>query len=252
MTQLYRKVLNTHLAVSEAFASAQAAPPAQPDTATLLDGVDEHGNPKPTPETAPLLDSVNDAEFVVTDEMRLDAANVVREWADSELESGEGFADRLYALIIGAAGGGDEDLTDDEADYAAALAELVGDYLEGKGIPSEDVDTLLEGDLEDNDLATRIHDALLDAMPQGDDAMLDDAEKFVWGETEENMLDATYRKVLAVRAGKKVRIKKRVAGTVRLTAAQKVAVKKMQRRAFSGTAKMKRARSMRLRRKLIG
>ncbi|MDG9809413.1 MULTISPECIES: hypothetical protein [Pseudomonas] len=245
---LYRGVLASSLAAAVAFA---AAAPARPES--LLDNVDEHGNPKlpNVDDQNNLLDSAEDHDFAITEEMRLDAASVVREWAESELESGEGYADRLYALIIGAAGGGDEDLTDDQADYAAVIAELVGDFLEGKGIPSDDIDALLGGDLEDNDLAARIHDALLDHMPQGDDAMLDDTEKFVMGDSEEAMLDAAYRKVMAIRKGKKVRINKRISGTVRLTAAQKVAVKKMQRKAFSGTAKMKRARSMRLRRKLI-
>ncbi|MCK2122131.1 hypothetical protein [Pseudomonas sp. PNPG3] len=244
---LYRGVLANSVAAAVAFA---AAAPQQPQVDPMLDNVDEHGNPKPT-QVDDLMDSAENHEYAITEEMRLDAASVVHEWAESELESDEGYADRLYALIIGAAGGGDEDLTDEEADYAAVIAELVGDFLEGKGIPADDVDTLLGGDLEDNDLAARIHDALLDKMPQGDEAMLDDTEKFVMGESEESMLDASYRKVLAIRKGKKVRISKRISGTVRLTAAQKVAVKKMQRKAFSGTAKMKRARSMRLRRKLI-
>lgn len=247
---LYRGVLQSSLAVAVAFA-ATASPDPQPDA--LLDNTGADGQPKPLPEgnQNPLLDSADNHAFAITDEMRLDAASIVREWADADLESGEGYADRLYALIIGAAGGGDEDLTDDEADYAAVIAELVGDYLEDKGIPGDDVDALLGGNLEDEDLAARIHDVLLDKMPQGDDAMMDDTEKFVMGESEASMLDAAYRKVMAIRKGKKVRINKRISGTVRLTAAQKVAVKKMQRKAFSGAAKMKRARSLRLRRKLI-
>lgn len=103
----------------------------------------------------------------------------------------------------------------------------------------------------ENDVAARIHDALLDKLPQGEDAMLDDADKFVSGEDDE-MLDAVYKKVVAIRGGKKVRIKKRISGRVRLTAAQKGAVRKMQRRAFSGAAKMKRAKSMRMRTRLLG
>ena len=79
--------------------------------------------------------------------------------------------------------------------------------------------------------------------------MLDDAGRFVDGD-DDAMLDATYRKVIAVRGGKKVRLRKRIAGTVRLSAAQKSAVRKMQRKAFSGAAKIKRAKSMRLRQKM--
>lgn len=239
-TSLYRSVLATNVALAMALATPALVEP-QKLPGNMLDdtnkGADEDEGPG----------------FVITDEMRQEAAGIVAEWADSELEEGEGYADRLYALIVGAAGAGDdEDLTDEEAEYAAILAELVGDFLEGKKIPEDDVDTLLGGDLEDNDVAARIHDALLDSMPQGDEAMMDDTEKFVLGESDDAMLDATYKKVMAIRKGKKVRIKKRIAGKVRLTAAQKGAVRKMQRKANSGAAKMKRARSMRMHRKMIG
>jgi hypothetical protein len=243
MKSLYRNVLATNVALALALTPAVSIVPEKPPgNGNMLDDTKNGGGENEGPG------------FVITDEMRQEAAGIVAEWADSELETGEGYADRLYALIVGAAGGGDddEDLTDDQAQYAAILAELVGDYLEGKKIPEDDVDTLLGGDLEDNDLAARIHDVLLDSMPQGDDAMMDDTEKFVLGESDDAMLDATYKKVMAIRAGKKVRIKKRIAGRVRLTAAQKGAVRKMQRKAFSGAAKMKRARSMRMHRKMIG
>ena len=198
------------------------------------------------------IDPANAPAALFTEEMRQEAVSIVQEWAESELEAGEGFGDRLYALIVGSATDGDEEMNDDEAEYAASLAELVGDYLEGKGIDAGDVESLLSDDPSfDNDVAARIHDALLDKLPQGEDAMLDDADKFVSGDDDE-MLDAVYKKVVAIRAGKKVRIKKRISGRVRLTAAQKGAVRKMQRKAFSGQAKMKRAKSMRLRNRLLG
>lgn len=61
------------------------------------------------------------------------------------------------------------------------------------------------------------------------------------------VLDATYRKKLVVRRGKKVRINKRVSGHVRLTAKQKVSVRKMLRKSHSAMASARRARSMRVR-----
>lgn len=244
MDKLLQHVLNTQAAVNLAYATPALAPevPAQP--ALPLD-----------PLVAAMLDAVkpeNAPGTLFTDEMRQDAVNIVQEWSESELDEGEGFGDRLYALIVGSATEGDEDLTDDEADYAAAVAELVGDYLEGKGIEAADVDALLSDDPSfDNDVAARIHDALLDNLPQGDDAMLDDADNFINGNDDE-MLDAVYKKVVAIRGGRKVRIKKRVSGRVRLTAAQKGAIRKMHKKAFSGAAKMKRAKSMRLRQRLLG
>lgn len=243
MEKLLQHVLITGAAVAKAYAApAVVLEPQLPNlelsplAQAMLDAV--------KPENAPAA--------LYTDEMRQDAVAIVQEWAESELEDGEGFGDRLYALIVGSATDGDEDMSDDEADYAASVAELVGDYLEGKGIDTADVESLLSDDPSfDNDVAARIHDALLDKLPQGDDAMLDDADKFVSGDDDE-MLDAVYKKVVAIRGGKKVRIKKRVSGRVRLTAAQKGAVRKMQRKAFSGQAKMKRAKSMRLRQRLLG
>ena len=189
-------------------------------------------------------------EIAYTDTMRLDATRVIREWSETDdLGEGEGYGDRLLALLVGTAADSDTDLTEDEVDYAGMVAELVGDYLEDKGIPGDDIDTLISSGDFDNDVAERVHEMLLDKLPQGDDAMNDDASRFVDG-GDDDMLDATYRKVVAVRGGRKVKLKKRIAGTVRLTAAQKGAVRKMQRKAFSGGAKIKRAKSMRLRKKL--
>ena len=61
------------------------------------------------------------------------------------------------------------------------------------------------------------------------------------------ILEATYKKMKVVRGGKLVVAKKRISGTVRLSAAQKAGLKKARRRAFSSAAKMKRAKSLRMR-----
>lgn len=65
--------------------------------------------------------------------------------------------------------------------------------------------------------------------------------------TDPATLDAVYKKKIVIRRGKKVRINKRVSGTVRLTAKQKVAVRKMLRKTHSAVAQMRRAKSMRVR-----
>ena len=208
---------------------------------------------------ANMLDNANNANnnaevpaIVYTEDMRLDATRVIAEWAQTdELDGDEGYGDRLLALIVGTAAHSDNDLTEDEVEYAGMVAEVVGDYLEDKGIPADDIDALLGDASFDNDVAERVHEALLDKLPDGEEAMMDDAGRFVDGdETDDQMLDATYRKKVVVRGGKKIRINKRIAGTIRLNAAQKSAVRKMQRKAFSGAAKIKRAKSMRLRRKM--
>lgn len=67
------------------------------------------------------------------------------------------------------------------------------------------------------------------------------------GGADPAVLDATYKKKTVVRRGRKVRINKRVSGTVRLNAKQKIAVRKMLRKSHSAVAQVRRAKSMRVR-----
>lgn len=231
---MLRNVLKNTNAVAEAVQKANAGSTAA-DNGNMLDAANNNDLPA----------------IVFTEDMRLDATRVIAEWAQTDdLGDDEGYGDRLLALIVGTAAHSDTDLTDDEVEYAGMIAELVGDYLADKGILEDDLDALFNDGNFDNDVAERVHEALLDKLPDGEDAMIDDAGRFVDGEDDDTMLDATYRKKIVVRGGKKIRINKRIAGTVRLTAAQKSAVRKMQRKAFSGGAKIKRAKSMRLRKKM--
>lgn len=235
---LLSEILKNSSTVAEAVHKAAAG---QSDSnANMLDNANLPNNDADVPD------------IVYTEDMRLDATRVIAEWAQTDdLDGDEGYGDRLLALIVGTAAHSDNDLTEDEVQYAGMVAEVVGDYLEDKGIPADDIDALLGDASFDNDVAERVHEALLDKLPDGEEAMMDDAGRFVDGdETDDNMLDATYRKKIVVRGGKKIRINKRIAGTIRLNAAQKAAVRKMQRKAFSGAAKIKRAKSMRLRRKM--
>lgn len=276
LTQILRSTHAVQVAVSNAAAmldsaNAEAAKKqAEADAAALLDAA--NASPEAAAAAAvaaqqaaaatvaanaaaaALLDAANNSDtpdIVYSEEMRLDATRVIREWAETDdLDTDEGYGDRLLALIVGTAAHSDNDLTEDEVEYAGMVAELVGDILEKKGIPGDDIDALFADGNFDNEVGERVYELLLDKMPQGEDAVLDDAGKFVDGEDDDNMLDATYRKVIAIRKGKKVRLNKRIAGTVRLNAKQKAAVRKMQRKAFSGGAKIKRAKSMRLRRKM--
>jgi len=240
MTNMLSDILKNTRAVAAAVqkASVVASEQEQQPTQAMLDAAAAAGADADVPDV------------VYTETMRLDAMSVITEWAQTdELGEGEGYGDRLLALIVGTAAHSDNDLTEDEVEYGGMVAELVGDILEGKGISEDDIDALIgEGDF-DNDVGERVHEALLDSLPDGEEAMLDEGGRFVDGE-DDKMLDATYRKVFAIRGGKKVRRKKRISGTVRLNAAQKAAVRKMQRKSFSGGAKIRRARSMRLRKKM--
>ena len=55
---------------------------------------------------------------------------------------------------------------------------------------------------------------------------------------------------MAVRNGKKMRIRKRISGTVRLSAKQKLAIRKARMKSHSAGAMMRRMKSMRMRRKM--
>lgn len=267
LTQILRSTRSIETAFSNAAASAALLDSANAEEASktaaaaaaaaLLDSANADDTTKAAAAAAAaaLLDAANSGaetpDIVFSEEMRLDATRVIREWAETDdLDTDEGYGDRLLALIVGTAAHSDNDLTEDEVEYAGMVAELVGDILEKKGIPGDDIDALFADGKFDNDVGERVYELLLDKMPQGEDAVLDDAGKFVDGDDGDDMLDATYRKVIAVRKGKKVRLNKRIAGTVRLNAKQKAAVRKMQRKAFSGGAKIKRAKSMRLRQKM--
>lgn len=240
--------MNDILKMSNAvtLAVAKANQPSQPDgNGNMLDSAKQSGDKGKD-------DDQNVPDIVYTDTMRRDTTHVIKEWSETtteDLGEGEGLGDRLLALVVGTAADSETDLTEDEAEYAGMVAELLGDYLIEKGIAEDDVEALVFSGDFGNDVADRVHEALLDKLPSGEDAMLDDADRFVDGD-DDKMLDATYRKVIAVRGGKKVKLKKRIAGTIRLNAAQKAAVRKMQRKAFSGAAKIKRAKSMRMRKKL--
>ena len=207
---------------------------------------------KPAPAT-PTLDAVTDDEPVFADEFSsastsMSAVAAVQEWAETDdLEDGEGYADRLIALLIGAV---DEDvdgeLSEDEQDDLVEIADAAADYLASLGVADDDINALLN-DL-DNEAGERVQELV--ASKLGDGA---DVTDFVFGDgsdvsaLDSAALDAVYKKKLVVRKGKKVRINKRVSGTVRLTAAQKVAVAKMRRKSNTGMAKLRRAKSMRVR-----
>ena len=63
-------------------------------------------------------------------------------------------------------------------------------------------------------------------------------------------LDAAYRKKFVVRGGKKMRVNKRISGFVRLSAKQKMGIRKMHMKSHNAAARMHRMKSMRMRSKM--
>lgn len=192
-----------------------------------------------------------DATGYVMQDIELRALTALSEWLETDdLDEGEGMGDRLLALLIGIADENqDGDVDDSEMDILSIAANAVGDYMESKGVDEEDVDALLND--WDDDVAERVRDLLAASVPDGEDEMQAEIDAFVFTDADQDaVFDATYKKAFAVRKGKKVRINKRVAGKVRLSAKQKMALKKARMKSHNAGAMMRRAKSMRVRRKM--
>ncbi|WP_293006061.1 hypothetical protein [Nitrosomonas sp.] len=194
--------------------------------------------------------SLSGADDYTIADITMAAAAVVQQWVETDdLANGESSADRLLAMMIGIADENkDGEITDDEQAVLDVALNASWDYLTSKGVTEEDADSLLND--FDGDVADRVRDLVASALPEGEDEASSDIDDFVFGDDDqEPALDAAYKKRLVIRKGKKVRINKRVSGTVRLSAAQKVAIRKARMKSHSATARMRRAKSMKIRRK---
>lgn len=190
-------------------------------------------------------------------EVRMAAVGALHAWCETEpgdLGAGETMADRLFALSVGIADENkDGEVSDDESAVIDIALNAMFDYLVGKGVSEDDASKLLNDG--DNEAADRVCELLRASLPEGEESSMEEVEAFAFdAEAQEplmdSVLDAVYKKRLVIRNGKKVRISKRVSGTVRLTAAQKVAVRKAGMKSRSASARMRRLRSLNLRRKM--
>lgn len=198
-------------------------------------------------EKKPLLDG---ADTYSSKYIANSAIAALQEWIETDdLEDGETLGNRLLALAVGVADGDkDGELTEDEQDVISEALNSMYDYMVSKGVPEDDAEKLLSD--FDDDVANRVKDLLVENMPDGSEAD-DDIDNFVFSaEDNEPAFDAVYRKKIVIKNGKKVRINKRVSGTVRLSAKQKMAIRKAQRKAHSASALMRRMKSMKLRKRM--
>ncbi|UOO93398.1 hypothetical protein [Vitreoscilla stercoraria] len=184
--------------------------------------------------------------------LRLLVASALIAWAETDdLQEGETPTDRLNALFMGIVDlDKDGEVTSDEADYLDMALNVAVEWLQLQGVTNADIDALLNDD--DDDVAENVMELLAGVLPDGDDAIEAAINEFagLGAVMDGAVMDAMYKKVTAVRNGQKVKIKKRISGKVRLTSAQKQAIKKAQRKSHNGAARMKRAKSMRKRAKL--
>ena len=209
-----------------------------------------------TARPSPALDSAAEppalagADTYTVQDITLQAAAAVQQWAETDdLDAGESHADRLMAQLIGIADANkDGDITEDEQGVLDVALNAAWDYLDKLGVPADDIGGLLND--WDSDTADRVRDLVASALPEGEDEASAHLDEFAFGPAdEEPALDAVYKKSFAVRKGKKVRINKRISGHVRLSAKQKLAIRKAGLRSHSAGAMMRRMKSMRMRRR---
>ena len=209
------------------------------------------------------LDAVNpdlvagDASAYALQTISLKAAAAVQELVETpadDLTDGEGFADRLLALLVGVADENkDGELSEEEQTIVSVAMNESWSYMAAKGVAESDLDTLFNSDdpAEANSAGARIVEFLADNMPDGEEASLDELDDFAFGgDAQAGVFDAVYKKRFAVRGGKKMRVRKRISGTVRLSGKQKVAVRKMHLKSHGAKATMKRMKSMRVRKSM--
>lgn len=185
-------------------------------------------------------------------DIRQAAAAMVKEWARTspeDYDEGEGSADRLLALMVGVADENkDGEISDDEADVIEIGLNAAYDFIVSKGASEEDAVALLQD--TNNEAGDRVLELL---AGEGEDDS--DVDSFAFdAESSESVMDsvrsifdAVYKKKIVIRKGKKVRINKRVAGTVRLTGKQKVSIRKAGLKSRSASARMHRMKSMKVR-----
>ena len=181
--------------------------------------------------------------------MSLDAASVVQQWAkDDGLDKGETSRGRLIGLLLGTvAEDMDGKISPQEQAMFDDLCDYAGQYLSRMGVDSDDIDALWN-DFDDESITDRVRDVVLSNMPKDDYAAAEDINHFAFGNGE--TLDAAYKKVAVVRNGKRTIINRRIAGNVKLSPAQKSALKKARAKAKSSSAARQRAKSMKVREKL--
>ena len=184
-------------------------------------------------------------------DITMSAVSAVQQWAETDdLDDGESYADRLMALVVGIADANkDGDITEDEQGVLEVALNAAWDYLVKCGATEEDAGALLND--WDDEAADRVRDLVASVLPEGDDEASAEIDNFVFSDSDqEPALDAVYKMKMAVRNGKKMRIRKRISGTVRLSAKQKLAIRKARMKSHSAGAMMRRMKSMRMRRKM--
>jgi hypothetical protein len=186
-------------------------------------------------------------------QIRTQAAHAVQVWAETDdLDKGETLYDRLDALISYIADGGidldDDPATDDRDDIYMVAMQAASDYMSVLGADDADLEVLFNSKDDDarDEVAQRLVEFLMQTLGEDEDAAEDAVQNFAFDlESESDVFDsANFKKTVAIRDGKKVILKKRLGSKLKRTAKQKAALIKAQMKAHSGSAKLKRQKSL--------
>lgn len=221
--------------------------------------------PKPVQQKAAPIAVFDGLNYSAEDDMsaaelstlRLDVSGLLATWAETEdedLDAGETKANRFDAMMVGLVDGDKNgELDDDELFVLDIGYNIVADILLSRGAKEQDVLAMINDG--DDEAAENIHELLVNTGADGKEAELAaiHADAFDFDEDSDSavMDAAVYKKQIVIRNGKRTIVRKRIAGTVRLSAKQKMAIKKMLSKAHNGTARAKRMRSMK-KRKAMG
>lgn len=240
-----------HRLLSTAFSTAAAL--------SLLDSACE-ADPKARLDAAdPDMVAGQAASYAIRS-ISMQAAATVQTWCESDdLTDGEGAGDRLFSMLVGIADDNkDGELSDAEQAVVDVAMNEAWSYMAAKGVAEADLSTLFnaEDPAEYNAAGARVMEFLCDKLPDGDEAASDEVDDFAFGPDAQEgifdsagslLLDAVYKKRFAIRGGKKMIVRKRISGTVRLSAKQKVSIRKASMKSRSAGAMVKRMKSLRVR-----
>ncbi len=182
------------------------------------------------------MDSADDTLDYVTADLTAMATSAVNVWLDDDvaLDDEETLVDRLQGLLIGVV---DEDqdgeLTDDQMIVLETVLNAAGETMADAGASDADIERILND--WDPETAERVRELMIAEAADMDSVDADNA-----------YFDAVYRRERVVRNGKRVWVQKRVSGKVKLSATQKMALKKARRKAHSSGARAKRLKSMKV------
>jgi hypothetical protein len=209
----------------------------------------------------PVFDEAAAAEFTVN-EIRMAAVAATQEWARTTADAlgeGETMIDRFMALMVGVADSNkDGEITPDEEAVITVAMEAAGDFMAKKGVSEEDIAAILNDEGDAAGAADRALDLVKGEGGGDEEAEGDEVDSFTFdAESQASVfdsvvetLDAVYRKKTVIRGGRKVRVNKRVSGTVRLSSAQKVAIRKAVMKSHTAAARVNRMKSVRMRSKM--